>query len=76
MTTPIKEHDGVVLLRNLPEQNLVAGETGVVVYVHGNGTAYEVEFANPSGQPRFMVVTLEAKDLLRLQPRARLRDAI
>jgi hypothetical protein len=72
----IKEHEGVALLHDLPESKLVAGDTGVVVYVHAEGAAYEVEFANPAGTPRFIVVTVEAKDLLRLQARTRLRDAI
>jgi len=66
----IKEHDAVVLLRDLPESNLVAGETGVAVYAYSNADAFEVEFPNPAGKPRFLVVTIEAKDLLKLHPRA------
>lgn len=67
----IREHDSVVLLRDLPDENLVAGETGVVVYVYGNAQAYEVQFPNPAGTPRYLVATIEARDLLKLHPRSR-----
>ena len=73
MSIPINEHDAVALLHDLPAQKLQAGETGVVVYVHDHGKAFEVEFPNPGGDPRFRVLTIEAKDLLRLQPGARLK---
>jgi ATP-dependent exoDNAse (exonuclease V) alpha subunit len=66
MDKTIREHDGVVLLRDLPEENLVAGETGVVVYVHKNADAFEVEFPNPSGSPRYIVETIQASDLMKL----------
>jgi hypothetical protein len=70
----IKEHDAVVLLRDLPKQNLVAGQTGVV-YVYDNVHAFEVEFPNPNGNPRFLVETVEAADLLKLQPHTFVRRA-
>lgn len=69
MDKTIHEHDTVVLLRDLADESLVAGDTGVVVYVHDPAAAYEVEFANPLGKPRFVVVTVETKDVLKLQPR-------
>jgi hypothetical protein len=71
MDKAIREHDAVVLLRDLPTASLVAGDTGVVVYVHEGAPAYEVEFANPSGNPRFLVETVDAAALLKLQPRGR-----
>lgn len=69
MDKTIHEHDAVVLLNDLPDTPLVAGDTGVVVYVYDNAPAYEVEFANPDGKPRFLVVTVEAPQLLKLQRR-------
>jgi len=66
MDKTICEHDGVVLLRDLPEKGLVAGETGVVVYVYENARAFEVQFPNPSGSPRYVVATIEAADVLKL----------
>lgn len=69
MDKTIREHDGVVLLRDLADENLVAGETGVVVYAYENGHAFEVQFPNPSGSPRYLVATIEAPDLLKLHPR-------
>ena len=38
MEKTINEYDAVVLLNDLAGTPLVAGDTGVVVYVHGNGT--------------------------------------
>jgi|GEM_PF-2534032 len=70
MKRKINEHDGVVLLRDHPEEDVVAGETGVVVYVYDNGGAFEVQFPNPSGSPRYIVATIPAEDLLKLHPRS------
>jgi len=65
-----------VLLRDVPESSLVAGDTGVVVYVYDNVPAYEVEFANPAGKPRFLVLTVEADHLLKLQPRGHVARSV
>ncbi len=69
MDKTIREHDSVVLLRDLPETPFVAGDTGVVVYMYDAAPSLEVEFANPSAKPRFLVVTVDARDLLKLQRR-------
>ena len=45
----IKEHDCVVLTKNLPEENLEAGDVGTVVHIHKDGAAYEVEFITLDG---------------------------
>ena len=45
----IKEHDCVVLTKNLPEENLEAGDVGTVVHIHKDGVAYEVEFITLDG---------------------------
>ena len=71
MNKTIREHDAVALLRDLANTPLVAGDMGVVVYAYQNATEYEVEFANPDSKPRFLVVTVNADDLLKLHPRGR-----
>jgi hypothetical protein len=71
MDKMIHEHDTVVILRDLLGTRFVAGDTGAIVHVYGNAPAYEVEFANPAGHPRFLVVTVDAQDVLKLQPRGR-----
>ncbi|MBN2232966.1 MAG: DUF4926 domain-containing protein [Deltaproteobacteria bacterium] len=45
----IKEHDRVILTEAIEEQGLEPGDIGVVVYVHGEGVAYEVEFVTLDG---------------------------
>ncbi len=45
----IREHDQIVLTEDLPEFALEAGDVGVVVHVHRNGEAYEVEFLTLTG---------------------------
>jgi len=46
----IKEHERVVLSRNVPEQGLEAGDVGTVVHVYKGGKAFEVEFVALNGQ--------------------------
>ena len=58
----IAEHDVVVLTRDLPEQNLRAGDVGAVVHVYAEGKAYEVEFVTGAGQT-LAVETLEPSDV-------------
>jgi len=58
----IKEHDSVVLTRDLPQEHLQSGDVGVVVSVHKGERAYEVEFMTFAGKT-LAVVTLEAADI-------------
>lgn len=58
----IEEHDIVVLTRDLPEEHLVAGDTGTVVLIHAERKAFEVEFTTLSGDT-VAVVTVEATDV-------------
>jgi hypothetical protein len=58
----IREHESVVLTRDLPEHKLRAGDVGAVVQVYGVGQAYEVEFVSGSGQT-LALETLELKDV-------------
>ena len=45
----IKEHDRIVLLEDLPEDGLEAGDVGTVVHIHRQGEAFEVEFMTLDG---------------------------
>ena len=64
----IKEHDCVVLTKNVPEEGLETGDVGTVVHIHKDGTAYEVEFMTLTGQT-VAVVTLLAGDVRPLSRR-------
>lgn len=55
----INELEPVVLLKDMPDIGLRAGDVGTVVMVHQNGSGYEVEFATFRGQT-LVVTTLEA----------------
>ena len=58
----IKEHDRVVLKRDLPTENLQAGDVGAIVHIHKDGVAYEVEFVTLTGRT-IAVTTIEASDV-------------
>jgi len=64
----IKEHDCVVLTKNLPEERLEAGDIGTVVHIHNGGAAYEVEFMTLTGET-VAIVTLEASQVRPLNHR-------
>jgi len=61
MTTDFKELDTVVLVRDLPEAGLRAGDMGAVVQMYGN-SAVEVEFVTASGRTEALL-TLPVKDV-------------
>ena len=65
-TRVINEHDRVALLVDLAGTPLTVGDCGVVVFVHGEGEAFEVEFPNPAPSPRYLVQTVEPQQLLKL----------
>jgi len=58
----IKEHDCAVLLQDLPEEKLKAGDVGTVVHVHKGGAGYEVEFMTLAGET-LCVTTLRANQV-------------
>jgi hypothetical protein len=64
----IKEHDCVVLTKNLPEEHLEAGDIGTVVHIHGGGAGYEVEFMTLTGET-VAIVTLLADQVRPLNRR-------
>ena len=55
----IKEHDCVVLTRDLSADGLRAGDVGAVVHIHKDGVAYEVEFVTLTGRT-VAIATVEA----------------
>ena len=57
-----QEHAQIVLMCSLPALGLEPGDVGVVVHVHGQGAAYEVEFMSLDGRT-IGVETLEARQL-------------
>ena len=65
MADDIQELDCVALIRDLPAENLLAGQMGAVVFVHDGAGAYEVEF--PIEPRRSVVLTVQRKDLLKLR---------
>lgn len=67
MNHEIKEHEMVALLHEMPDEKLVPGDIGTVVMIHNNGEAFEVEFPNPAGKPRYVVVTVRREILLKLR---------
>ena len=58
----IEEHSSVVLTEPLPAAGLEAGDVGVVVHVHRNGQAFEVEFMTLDGNT-LSVESLTAKQI-------------
>lgn len=63
----IKEHDCIVLLEDLPENSLKAGDIGTVVHIHKGGAGYEVEFMTLAGETVAIVTLLPSQ----LRPIAR-----
>ncbi len=63
----IREHERAVLLVDLPEHELLAGDVGIVIHTYA-GNAYEVEFFTLDGQT-LDVVTLDAKAVRPVQQR-------
>lgn len=58
----IEEHSSVVLTEDIPAAALLAGDVGIVVHIHQNGAAYEVEFLTIAGDNR-AIVTLNPQQL-------------
>lgn len=58
----VKEHDSVVLVSDIPEHGLKAGDLGVIVYCHTKNEAFEVEFMTVAGRT-VAVVTLKSSQI-------------
>lgn len=81
MTTAFRELDTVVLVRDVPEASLRAGDLGAVVQVHGS-EALEVEFVTATGRTQALqtlrvedVRQVREDDLLAVRPTGVLRGA-
>ena len=77
----IRELDTVVLVRDVPEAGLQAGDLGAVVQVYAED-AFEVEFVTASGRTQALETLTSADvrpvrddDLLAVRPTAPLRGA-
>ena len=57
----IKEHDRIVLLKDLPEDGLQAGDVGTVVHIHHQGEAFEVEFMTLDGGTVAVITLLSSQ---------------
>ncbi len=58
----IEENASVVLTERLPAVGLEVGDVGVVVHVHRNGEAFEVEFMTLDGNT-MTIETLTTKQI-------------
>jgi hypothetical protein len=56
----MREHELVVLTRDLPEHSLETGDVGTLVHRYADGEAYEVEFVTASGTT-VAVLTLDTR---------------
>ncbi len=65
----IKEFETVLLLKDLPDDGLLAGDIGVVVDVLASGKAFIVEFMTLSGKT-LAVRTLHADEIRSLRGEA------
>lgn len=57
-----REHESVILTRDLPAEGLAVGARGAIVHIYRDGVAFEVEFFTPDGRTSG-VVTVVAADL-------------
>ncbi|OHB40027.1 MAG: DUF4926 domain-containing protein [Planctomycetes bacterium GWB2_41_19] len=57
----IKEHDRIVLLKDLPEDGLQSGDVGTVVHIYPRGEAFEVEFMTLDGGTVAVVTLLSSQ---------------
>jgi hypothetical protein len=64
----IKEHDRVVLKKDVPGEGLKAGDVGTVIHVYDKERAFEVEFLTLHGET-VAVATLEAGQVRPVQKR-------
>ena len=58
----MREHDTVVLTRDLPERGLRRGDVGAIIHLYAGSEALEVEFVTGSGAT-VAVETLERADV-------------
>ena len=64
----IKEHDRVVLLKDLPKERLQKDDVGTVIHVHHQGEAFEVEFLTLNGETAAVAI-ISSSDVRSVGPR-------
>lgn len=62
------ELDTVVLTHDAPENSLKEGDVGVVVHIHKENEAFEVEFVDAKGET-VAILTLDHEDIRPMQSR-------
>lgn len=67
MIAMLAEHSLVALNSDRPEARLRAGDVGVIVFVHDQGQAYEVEFVDGAGKT-LALLTLKAEEVRPIAP--------
>jgi ATP-dependent exoDNAse (exonuclease V) alpha subunit len=63
----MREHERVVLTRDVPAEGLKQGDVGTVVHLYRGEAAYEVEFVALDGET-VAIVTLAAQDVRPVGP--------
>jgi len=63
----VKEHERVVLLKDLSEMGLQKNDVGTVIHIHKGGKAFEVEFMTLHGDT-VAIATLQSLDIRPVTP--------
>ena len=56
-----KEHERIVLISDILEEGLVAGDVGTIVHVHPRGEAFVVEFMTLDGNTAAIATVLSSQ---------------
>ena len=56
-----KEHERIVLITDILEEGLVAGDVGTIVHVHPKGEAFVVEFMTLDGNTVAIATVLSSQ---------------
>lgn len=67
-----KELEAVILTHDIEAHGLMKGAVGVIVDVHAEGEAYEVEFVDTTSGRTLALLTLISEDLRSLESRTTL----
>ena len=56
-----KEHDRIVLTKDIPQEGLKSGDVGAIVHIHLQGEAFEVEFLTLDGDTAALATVLPSQ---------------
>ena len=56
-----KEHERIVLISDILEEGLVAGDVGTIVHIHPGGEAFVVEFMTLDGNTAAIATVLPSQ---------------